>query len=468
MTTPLLLAPVSPERFPSVEELFLRAHEGEKAVLEVAIPLVGALRAAGGSPFFVGGYVRDVLLGISSKDIDIEVYGLQAQEVKRIVSLHGEVKEVGEAFGILKLVSPAGDIDVSLPRTESQIGAGHKGFAVQADPFLPMQEAMRRRDFTVNALLADVFTGEVFDGFDGVGDLRAGVLRAVDAEHFVEDPLRVLRAVQFASRLQFSLEPSTKTLIRLLVPRLGELSKERFYGEWQKLLLRSTEPSVGLRLMRELGIASWMYPDVQDIGSGAWEALTRRIDRAASMLQDPSIAQEEAEELLFACVCLALSDGGARFLESLQAPHAYTVRLPRLSQAFPEAKRFWQERQRIFETPGGAQAFLRRLARHVYPASLAQLVVLLRFDGWGEAAEHLRDAAQSVGVLEGVPEPLISGAMWVQYGVRPGPHMRDLIALSDQLRDEKNYDSVSLLARLPQGETDPSILLSLLRHLLTE
>lgn len=468
MINSILLAPVSTIKFPTSIELLEKAHPGEKAVLEVVIPLLGALQTSGGRPFLVGGYVRDTLLGVYSKDIDIEVYGLSAERVKEIVGGFGETKEVGEAFGVLKLISPVGDIDVSLPRTESQTGSGHRGFSIATDPFLPMKTAMRRRDFTINTLMVDLFTGEIFDAFGGVDDLKNGILRATDAEHFIEDPLRVMRAVQFASRLSFQIESNTKTLLKQMLPRLKEISAERFFAEWEKLLARSPKPSVGLRIIRELGIATSLYPEIQDISPGAWEATLRRIDRTMLEMQQTDIAFEDALFLLFASLCLQIADGGARFLSTICAPHAYVRSIPRLSSAFPDAKRLWQEKTRGSLTEAAYAGSIRRLARHLHPARVADLVLLLRFDGWPEASEHLLEKAGLLDVLKGIATPLMSGTDWISLGIRPGVHMKELIALADQLRDEKGYDKTVLLARLPEEIADPSLAADLLRHLLNE
>jgi len=468
MTNSILLAPVSKVKFPTTIELLENAYPGEKAVLEVVIPLLGALQASGGSPFLVGGYVRDILLGVSSKDIDIEVYGLSAERIKEIAEKHGETKEVGEAFGVLKLISPAGDIDISLPRTEEQTGSGHRGFSISTDPFLPMKTAMRRRDFTINTLMVDLFTGDIFDAYGGIADLQAGILRATDSEHFVEDPLRIMRAVQFASRLSFEIEPNTKALLKKMMPRLREISAERFFAEWEKLLTRSPKPSVGLRLVRELGIATLLYPEIQEIGPGAWEATLRRIDRMLSEMQEANTAFEDAMFLMFASLCLQMSDGGKNFLSTICASHSYTQKIPRLSSAFPDAKRLWQEKTRGGLSDSAYAGSIRRLARHLHPARLADLVLLLRFDGWPEASEHLLEKAGALEVLESIAPPLMSGSDWIVLGVRPGAHMRDLIALADQLRDEKGYDKTVLLARLPEEIADPSLVADLLRHLLNE
>ncbi|HVF92554.1 MAG TPA: hypothetical protein VNH22_20975, partial [Blastocatellia bacterium] len=163
-----------------------------------------AVREAGGKAMLVGGSVRDHLLGIESKDYDIEVYGLEPARLRRVLDRVATVNTVGEHFAVYKLAfgsdSERFEIDVSLPRRESRSGRGHRGFIIEGDPSMSFEEAARRRDFTVNAILLDPLAGEVIDPFGGRADLERRLLRAVAPETFIEDSLRVLRAVQFAAR----------------------------------------------------------------------------------------------------------------------------------------------------------------------------------------------------------------------------------------------------------------------------
>jgi len=160
--------------------------------------LLEVLRDAGGRPYLVGGAVRDALLGLPHKDLDVEVFGLPLPRLKETLARAGRVDAVGEAFTVFKvsgLAGAQGAVDVSLPRRDSKAGPGHRGIAVRGDPDLTLEEAGRRRDFTINAILYDPFARVLVDPFRGQADLEARVLRAVDAATFGEDPLRALRAV---------------------------------------------------------------------------------------------------------------------------------------------------------------------------------------------------------------------------------------------------------------------------------
>src|SRR5713101_5286897 len=223
----------------------------------LALMLARAIRDEGGRALVVGGRVRDELVGRGSKDLDLEVFGLPAARLRAILDRFGRVDTVGESFTVYKI----GDIDVSLPRRESRIGRGHKGFAVEGDPYLSIEEAARRRDFTINAISRDPLTGELIDPFGGRRDLDARILRTVDPNTFADDSLRVLRALQFAARFDLTIEEQTKALCRSLP--LDDLPSERVWGEIEKLLLQAERPSVGLALALDLGVLDRLFPELK-------------------------------------------------------------------------------------------------------------------------------------------------------------------------------------------------------------
>lgn len=219
------------------------------------------VRAQGGSTYYVGGYVRDCLLGIDNKDVDIEVHGISPEALLSILRQVGKPRAFGVSFGIYSL--DGYDLDIAMPRTERATGSGHRDFEVAVEPFLGTFEAARRRDFTINALMQDVLTGEIIDHFGGWEDLRNGVIRHVDDSSFPEDPLRVLRAAQFAARFGFRTAGETIELCRKT--DLSALSKERIEGELKKALLKSDHPSEFFRLLREMDQLETWFPEMQQL-----------------------------------------------------------------------------------------------------------------------------------------------------------------------------------------------------------
>jgi tRNA nucleotidyltransferase (CCA-adding enzyme) len=199
--------------------------------------------------------VRDRLLGLSPKDLDVEVYGVPEAELRTLLAQVGTVEPVGRSFPVYKV----GQTDVSLPRRESKVGRGHRGFDVTGDPWMTVEEAARRRDFTINAIAWDPLSRELIDPFHGREDLERRVLRVVDPRTFPDDSLRVLRAVQFAARFDLSVPDDTRALC-LDIP-LDDLPAERVWGEVEKLLA-APRPSLGLQLARELRIVERLWPEM--------------------------------------------------------------------------------------------------------------------------------------------------------------------------------------------------------------
>jgi tRNA nucleotidyltransferase (CCA-adding enzyme) len=218
--------------------------------------VVELLRDAGGRPLLVGGCVRDALMKVPVLDVDIEVYGLGTRQVEAALRKEFGIITVGAAFGVTKLKDFP--VDVSVPRRENRTGAKHTDFDVQADPTMTPRDAAERRDFTLNAIMWDPFSGEVLDPWGGVADLKANQLRHV-SDKFAEDPLRVLRAMQFAARFEFSVAPETIALCASLTQ--ADLPPERLMEEWTKLLLRGRKPSLGLAFLKDCGWTKF-YPEL--------------------------------------------------------------------------------------------------------------------------------------------------------------------------------------------------------------
>lgn len=231
------------------------------------IELCRVVKEAGGRALLVGGWVRDFARGPedlkASVDYDVEVYGVEAAALRNLLDKQGKVDAVGEAFTVYKVRLRDGRnsfvVDVSLPRRESKVGRGHRGFVVTGDPHMSFAEAARRRDFTINSMMYDPLTEEYIDIYGGREDLQRGIIRVVDPTTFVEDSLRVLRAMQFAARFEFTIDPATVELCRSI--DLSDLPAERIWAEVEKWLL-AARPSIGLHVARELGIIEKLWPEL--------------------------------------------------------------------------------------------------------------------------------------------------------------------------------------------------------------
>ncbi len=221
---------------------------------QILFKVAADVKAAGGRAFLVGGSVRDHLLGLPPKDFDTEVYGIPSQKLFELLRSHGDVNAVGESFQVYKLFQ---DYDFSLPRKDKKTGKGHRGFEVSGDPFLGFDEATRRRDFTVNAMMLDILTGELIDLHGGRQDLELRLLRSVDEKTFGEDSLRVLRAAQLAARFEFEIEEKTMTLCQSI--GLEDLPAERIWQELRKILLIAKRPSLGFHYLYKLGVIKQLF-----------------------------------------------------------------------------------------------------------------------------------------------------------------------------------------------------------------
>ena len=212
-----------------------------------------------GQAFFVGGYVRDSLLGLDTTDMDIEVHGISPSALESILDTLGQRIEIGKSFGVYNLKGYS--LDIAMPRKEKALGMGHRDFSVEVDPFIGTKQAAMRRDFTVNALMQDILAGQIIDHFGGLKDISAGLIRHVNDDSFPEDPLRVLRAAQFAARFGFTVADETIALCRRM--QLGFLPGERIAGELKKALTKSDHPSVFFEVLRKMEQLDIWFPEVK-------------------------------------------------------------------------------------------------------------------------------------------------------------------------------------------------------------
>ncbi|MBR5741336.1 MAG: tRNA nucleotidyltransferase [Firmicutes bacterium] len=253
------------------------------------------VKEAGGRTFYVGGFVRDKLLGRETKDVDIEVHGIAPETLYAILETVGEPVTFGANFGIYSLRKYG--LDIAMPRKEHATGRGHRDFEVFVDPFIGTTEAARRRDFTMNALMEDVLTGEVLDPFGGRDDIANRTIRHIDDKTFVEDPLRVLRAAQFAARFGFRVADETTRLCRTV--DLSPLSRERVEEELKKALLQAPKPSVFFEVLREMDRLDVWFPDLKALiglaqdpifhpEGDVWIHTMEVLDRAAAFRDDVS------------------------------------------------------------------------------------------------------------------------------------------------------------------------------------
>lgn len=268
------------DRFPAKIVLDLESLNDTEIMNETQImslqdlPFKQEVEQLGGKIHSVGGAVRDEFLGKESKDLDILITGIPMDKLEQILSKYGRVDAVGKSFGVLKF-KPRGateDIDIAIPRTEKPTGAGgHQGFDVTSDHALPIEKDLERRDFTINAIAKDI-NGNIIDPYGGQEDLKNKIIRVVNPEAFADDPLRMLRAVQFASRFGFKIEPKTMLLIQNNAQRIKEIPPERILTEFDKIIKKGNKLT-GALLLKSTGLLRNIFGADAGllIGNNVWE-----------------------------------------------------------------------------------------------------------------------------------------------------------------------------------------------------
>jgi tRNA nucleotidyltransferase (CCA-adding enzyme) len=430
----------------------LRFESGGARVSRALERLCRVIAAAGGRALAVGGCVRDAALGVAAKDFDLEVYGIEPLQLEELLARHFAIDRVGKSFGVLKIKGLP--IDVALPRRESKAGLGHRAFEVLSDPRMSTEEAQSRRDFTINAVYLDPITDEVIDHYGGLRDLAARVLRHT-SEKFSEDPLRVLRGMQFAARFDLTAAEETIALCRTIQPE--GLAAERLWEEWKKLVLSGARPSRGLGFLRDSGWVRY-FPELEALIGCAqdprwhpegdvWTHTLRCMDAfAAERSGDPW------EDLVvgFAVLCHDLgkpatteTEGGrVRSLGHEAAGESPTRSfLERLTnqrelaeQVVPLVVEHLQPAL-LFKAEAG-DAAIRRLARRV--GRIDRLVRVARADHLGRdpagaggpvfpAGDWLLARAAALDVTDAAPRPIVQGRHLIELGLSPGPHFKALL-----------------------------------------
>lgn len=448
--------------------------ETERTDLNLVADIAELIKEKGGLALIVGGYVRDEVLNeagheFESKDIDLEVYGIPPEELPKILKTFGDIDEVGVQFQVIKLKLKTGTIlDIALPRRDSKTGKGHKGFKSESDTEMTIEDAARRRDFTINALGLDPLTGEIVDKFGGLEDIRNKKLRAVDPKTFVEDPLRVLRAAQFAGRFGFSIDDETAKLCRSL--DLKELPGERIGEEWRKLLLKSPKPSIGLEVSRELGIIDKLHPELKAlIGTlqdpkyhpegDAWEHTKLAVDAAAQIVRRQKLQEDEAFTVIFTALChdLGKPTTTKKNDEGKIISHEHAVAGVKPAEKIMASLRIPNDiaekilplvREHLFPLTNSnpTDAAVRRLAKRLGKATISELVMVSEADFGGRGkilnsfleGEMLLAVAARLEVLEEAPKPILMGRDLIEIGFTPGHRFGEVLrSIYDEQLDGK-------------------------------
>ena len=431
--------------------------------IEMARRVAEAVRQAGGRTYYVGGYVRDQLLGRENKDIDIEVHGVSVQCLETILDSLGERVAMGASFGIMGMRHY--ELDIAMPRSETATGRGHKDFAVFVDPFLGEEKAASRRDFTMNALMQDVLTGEILDFFGGREDIIRRRIRHVNDRSFAEDPLRVFRAAQFAARFGFEVAGETAELSATM--EVVALPGERILAELEKALLKAEKPSVFFEELRRMRQLSVWFPETEGLigvpqpvryhpEGDVWIHTMQVTDAAAGMRKEAS----EPLWFMLAALCHDYGKQVATFVGE-DAIHAYrheTEGLPlvrrflgritrevKLTEYVLNMTELHMEPNRKVQEGAGVKSFMKMFDRSVCPGDLILLAKADHLGRIGEGADREALAAnyeEKESVLRAIlreyedrmSRPYVMGRDLIAAGVAPGPVFTEALAYAHKLR----------------------------------
>ena len=424
-------------------------HEDRDLASRIALEA----KRLGGCAYFVGGCVRDEVMGRESKDIDIEIHGLTPQQLRNILDGMGERTQMGASFGVYGLRHSG--LDIAMPRKAGARSGGM--FDDVVDPFAGTLSAARRRDFTINALMQDVLTGEIVDHFGGIADIRAGVIRHVADDTFAEDPLRVLRAAQFAARLGFSVAEETLSLCKTL--DLSGLAFERVFEELAKALKKAPRPSVFFEMLAAMGQLDSWFPEAAALRGvmqepkyhpegDVWEHTMQVIDQAAK-LRDHA---QQPLYLMLASLChdfgkpqaTQVIDGRIRAFnhENLGLPLAQCF----LDRLTTEAKlhkyvanmvALHMRPNALVHMKSGRNAYMRLFDEALAPEDLL-LLAKADYLGRGENGHGYEPLEEKLkeelyAYRERMAQPAVMGADLIAAGMKPGRAMGEALAYAHKL-----------------------------------
>ena len=430
--------------------------------------IVRELHAAGYRAVVVGGAVRDALLGGAPKDFDIEVYGIGYDQLAGILARHGRVDLVGKSFGVVKLVTRENqgghEYDFSVPRRDSKFGLGHRDFQTTFDNDILPREAASRRDFTINAMAYDPVAGELLDFFGGAEDLKNRVLRAT-SEAFAEDPLRVLRGMQFACRFDLTLDPGTAAMCKMIVDHYATIARERVADEFTKWAVKSSRPG---RIAEYLRASGWdvHFPEIArlagvpqdpgwhpegDVGTHTMFV----VDAAARIATRENLTGDDRAVLIFAALSHDFAKATTTMLREREGKMRWTS-WGHEADGGPMARAFLERigiksaivdrvvpmvENHLASSSIGREVTaraVRRLAMRLAPATITDLLRLIEADysgrpplptGLPEGALRIREMAEAQAVVQGPQAPLILGRHVMPYFEdRPGKHIGEVTA----------------------------------------
>lgn len=394
------------------------------------------LEKNGATSIIIGGYVRDYLLNLelkhnsSSKDIDIEVYNIDSfEKLENILKEFGSVNSVGKSFGVCKLKINDLTLDFTLPRIDNKVFSGHTGFDISVQSNLDFVTATSRRDFTINAIGYNTADKKIIDPFHGRDDLKNRVLKAVNINTFSQDPLRVLRAVQFSARFNLTVDKELFTLCKKMIEKniLKELPKERIFEEIKKLMLKADKPSIGFNLLKELGGLKFFH-ELNSIADSEWNCLLLSVDELA---KHRTSNKKTNTVLMLAALCYTLEPASTTsFIQKLTNEKALLERVLLLTAT------------KISDSYSDSELF--RLATKV---SIKEFVILNKAiyknmnDKLFKTCNEVQKRASALNILDKQATPLLMGKDILSFGIKPSKDFSKILNLAYEAQMDGKFTS---------------------------
>ncbi len=398
----------------------------------------------GGRPFLVGGTVRDGLLGIESKDLDVEVFCLTADQLIEALGRVGKPNIGDRKFGVIRLDCGLDEaVEFTLPRKDN---VGERGFG-GIFPDLRPWEAALRRDFTFNSMSRSLISGNLIDALGGQDDLEAGIIRHCDARLFSQDPLRAIRGFRFAGLLNATVAPETAPIIEALIPDIKKLTGDAIWSEFDKWASRSIKPSMGLRFMVDTDLIQ-VFPEIEALigcpqdpewhpEGDVFQHTCHVVDAAAGQGVVVVLAAlchdfGKPETTIKNPVGRWISPGHATvgetavrsFLQRIGAPKGITEQVVELVR---------EHMIHVGQTWATSKRQARRLLVRLENASVSDLFKVIEADNKGRPplagglpvrARELSDLCDEVA---GEVKPIIMGRHLIDLGITPGPHFGPIL-----------------------------------------
>ena len=435
----------------------------------------------------VGGAVRDAIMGITPKDIDIEVYNISYEGLSELLSKYGRVDIVGKKFGVIKFKPINGigiDYDISIPRVENKCGIGHKEFDITFDLNMTKEQAAFRRDFTCNALAYNPLINTIYDFYDGLEDIKNKVLKHTSSK-FKEDALRILRAMQFQARFNFSIHPDTIALMKDMLNSTTEfslLAVERVYDEWRKWAEKGINHSLIFQFMRDTDLINY-YPELKKLKETPQDAIYHPegdveihtvlcLTHMDKVIKEENISGEEKVILIMSILFhdiakpptteekekrgrMTITSEGH---EALGGKMCFEI-LPKLGFhidlitpiANLVANHLAGVNISIITSAGGKMKSVKKLSRRLFPATIQQLLYVMKADTNGRGAHEIKvptgfveisEIAKEINVTDKPYEYILMGRHLIEAGLKPSPKFGEILTTAGEAQESGVFSTI--------------------------